>query len=346
MIDAFRSMGVAVVVLDHENAPADDLARLAWLRRRLAQDGVTTLVWLCHHHLRAFAFGMRLAPVQIWWSMAYHPNIEQDCDGYLTLRNGFEPAVTVNGRRWLAIRFSHPFLVDQDQAGPAAEVRARFPADAVLFGTLAREEKIASEGFLATVCTILHNNPNAVWLYTGHDDPPLVRRIAEEHGVAAQAIFIGWVDTKLYSQVIDIFIEFLAAGIGLTVMEAMAAAKPVLILHHSGPQCLGHYIFDTMASASVPDDIKAMITDCFSAERPWDLLPCGETAAQVGALGTRLVRDADYRRRCSAAARRFAERVFLDHDPPAHQFAEHLLAITGRKLGGATSGSRSPTGRG
>ena len=70
------------------------------------------------------------------------------------------------------------------------------------------------QDFLLALGQILALNPHCAFIYTGREFGR--RRIARQFGVEQQIKFIGWVDTNLYAEVIDIFLETFPFGCGVT----------------------------------------------------------------------------------------------------------------------------------
>src|SRR6185436_14508130 len=94
-----------------------------------------------------------------------------------------------------------------EKAPAAREVRASLGARGPVYGSFGREEKLNSPAFLDAVVAILRRVPGAVFLWTGRVQHPEIQKRFEAAGVAARCRFIGWVDTKLYAQVIDVFLD-------------------------------------------------------------------------------------------------------------------------------------------
>jgi len=89
LADRLAAIGVPYCELDKETpaGPAVDFRALALMRERCGAQGVTAVVWVSIAVHMAFAFSMRLAPVQIWWSMKYHSLEFPEIDGYLTCQS-------------------------------------------------------------------------------------------------------------------------------------------------------------------------------------------------------------------------------------------------------------------
>ena len=224
-VERVRAAGVDVVrVIDDlgRSAPVD--ARFLWLRERFKLDRVGVCVRVSVPTMAAFALSMRLAPVQIFWALRFHPTSGPYIDGYITWGNLDEKTRRYGNQEWQVVPL--PFAIDDSPPDPAKinELRRRFP-ESVLLGTLAREEKINSEPFLQAVADILAANPQAGYLWTGRSKHPGIAGFFRAAGVAERCHFVGWVDNKLYAAALDVFLESFPYGFGIIGYQAFAAAR-------------------------------------------------------------------------------------------------------------------------
>jgi glycosyltransferase involved in cell wall biosynthesis len=203
------------------------LERLKWLRARMAGDRVRTAVWVSFPGTALFAFGMGIAPVQVMWTLRYHPVRMPEIDGYITYGSWAEDQRVFHGQPWTVCPVPLALDVRTPPASEVAALRAKFPQP-VLLGTLAREEKIDSRPFLEAVVAILQRNPQCGWIWTGHAKHAGVASFLEQHGVAERCHFVGWVNTPLYAATLDVFLETFPLGCGITGYQALAAGVPLV----------------------------------------------------------------------------------------------------------------------
>lgn len=200
----------------------------AEMRAALEHHGIHTAVWLGPPVLMSYAFGMGLAPRQIVWSVKFHPVWMPEVAVHICGGHELETARNYNGRDWTVAPF--PLTLDPKPNDSAAVqmVRNKFPPDAILLGTLAREEKFTFAPFLKAVCALLSRNPKTHFLWTGRSQPEMVLSAFKKAGVVDRCHFIGWVDTNLYAEVLDIFLETFPFGCGITGFQAMSHGTPLL----------------------------------------------------------------------------------------------------------------------
>ena len=226
-----HALGVPVEVFPERSrwsGPPDGFVpRLRWLREAFARNGDTTAVWMSTPVTSLFAFAMGLAPVQVFWSLRYHPVRLPEIDGYVTYGSWGESERTFHGQRWTVCPV--PLALERRAIARAdiEQLRAKFP-QRTLLGTLARPEKIASPAFLDCVVRILERHPQCGYLWTGQARHAGIDAFFRERGVGDRCHFVGWVDTALFGAALDLFLESFPLGCGITGYQAMAAGVPLV----------------------------------------------------------------------------------------------------------------------
>lgn len=303
--------------------------KLLWLREQLARDGVGALVWVSVPHFVHFGAALGVAPTNIFWALRFRPVDSPHVQGYVACASCFEREDRVNGRRWDVIPLAFGGLAGPPRAGEAAAIRRGLGDPRVIFGTLARREKMQGEAWLEAVGLTLKACPQALFLWAGRDEDPRVADALRAMGVADQCRFIGWVDTRLYAQVLDIFLDTAPVGCGMTAMEAMAWGKPLVSFKDpltNWGQCLRPVL-----EGRVPDPAaKAAIEDIFALDSGRELLAWADTPGNYAAWAQRLAEEADYRAAVGAAGRAFTERYFGNPAYAAARFATVIREILAR----------------
>lgn len=301
-------LGVQVCYLESENGRPlnSQYERLASMRRRIAAEGVSHFVWVSAPGQAIMTFAMRVAPVQVFWTLKFHPFRLPEIDEYITHGNWGEIERRMHGELWKTVWLSiGDILADVDPARVAAE-RAKFARHDILFGVLAREEKLNSEAYLAMVTAILQRCPQAGFVWAGRSELPVVTAYFARHGVADRCHFIGWVDTSLYVRVIDVFLETFPFGCGITAMQALAAGTPFVSLAMPDTQYGLQFLRVIDAGGAPAEEIRALM-------RPVDggaPLAFADTEAEYLEIAVQLAVDAGLRRAVGAAGQRhYAERM-------------------------------------
>ena len=307
--------------------------KLLWLRNQLASDGVKALVWISAPEYVHFGAALGVAPVNIFWALRFRPVASPYVQGYVACASCFEQEDMVNGRRWDVIPLAFRDLTGPERAKDVAAIRRDLGNPAIVFATLARGEKMQGEAWLEAIGRTLKACPQALFLWTGRNgEDPLVARALREMGVADQCRFIGWVDTRFYAQVLDIFLDTAPIGCGMTAMEAMAWGKPLVSFKDpltNWGQCLRPVLDGRVGDA----ETKATIERIFALDGDRPLLAWTDTPAQYAALAQRLAEDASYRTDVAAAGKTFTERYFGNPAYAAARFAAVIRNVLARQSG-------------
>lgn len=315
------ALGVEVCyILPHGSF--DFAAGISSMRTRVAEHGVTHLVWVSVPIFASFAFAARLAPVQIFWTLKFHPYQLPEIDAYITYGGWAERERIVHGERWDVVPLAIADVSRKVGVDEVSAARAPFARHAVLLGSLARTEKINAAPFLDAVVRILRQNPQAGYLWTGRSLHAGIQEHFERAGVADRCHFIGWVDTALYARVIDVFLETFPFGCGITGMQALEAGTAFLSYAAPETQYGMHFQRALEAGGAAAAEVRALIAPA-DGEAP--LLYPADPDSYV-ALAGRLITDAGFRRAAGAAGQAFYRRVLTDAPGMARRFFAVLAA--------------------
>ncbi|MBS0331640.1 MAG: glycosyltransferase [Proteobacteria bacterium] len=325
---ALAGLGVRLVMLNERFPDAGESTwrRLLGLRELLARDGVQELVWVSLVTLLPLAFGLRLAPVQTWWAMKYRHYSQPDIDGYVT-GSALTRFSEIAGRRWRMARLGVDDWYDANQEPEACEIRAGL-GDAVVLMTLARTEKMVEPPYLDAMVRILRARPRAVFLWAGREPEPAVVEAFRAGGVADRARYIGWVNTRLYAQVADIFLDTFPAPCGFTCFQAMAAGKPVVIYdsHEAAQTGLWNFMRPLVdGDEGAPGEraeLRSIIGDAADPR-----VAIARSPDDYVRLALRLIDDPEARAEAGEASRRFIERYFSDPRDLGASMAEHFMEL-------------------
>jgi glycosyltransferase involved in cell wall biosynthesis len=189
---------------------------------------VSAVMWMASY------FAARMASTQIWWAMKYHSFSSPDVDGYLCGSPDGEPR-QIGGNHWETAPFGGKDWFVPELSNEASIIRMQLGHWKTVFGSIGREEKLRDPAFLDAVCGVLDANPEAVFLWTGTQRDENIQRFFETRQLSERTQFIGWVNTKLYAQVIDVYLDSFPFPGGYTVYESMAAKKPVVMMRLDYP---------------------------------------------------------------------------------------------------------------
>lgn len=278
-------------------------ADLLDIRMQLQTKGVGTIVWVSVPTLASYALNLPMAPRQVFWSLKLHPlhfsKVKLHiCGGHID-----EEIRVYNRKEWIVCPFPLTGSYGENNPQSVATVKANYSTHKVLLGSLAREEKFNSPEFLDCLVSILKKHPDAKFLYSGRQDAGVLVRAAQATGVLAQVEFIGWVDTNLYAEAIDIFLETFPFGCGITALQAMSHATPVLSYNAEDT------IFGYQLKGGIPDaQYMGMSNNDF------ENLPVmtARDSEHYIRLATRLIDDQHFRRKVGERQRAYFEKQRAD----------------------------------
>jgi len=270
---------------------------------------------------------MRVAPVQIWWALKYHSLAFPEIDGRLTAASA-GATKRVAGTLWRSAPLAADDWFRPELAPAAAQLRARYAQHELLFACFGREEKLNSAPFLEAVAQVLQACPHAGFLWTGRERLASIETRLQALGVGARCHFVGWVDTKLYAQVIDVFLDSFPFPCAFTLYEAMAAGKAVVTFAsaESAETGLNGLLGPLLAGESGTPEEQARARVIYGDE-PHALFFCADRPERYVELAVKLAADPSLRRAAGEANRAFVQQFLSDRERMARIVAGHLLEL-------------------
>jgi len=158
-------------------------------------------------------------------------------NGVARTRFGHRPS------RWI------PLASEIDERLRRADHLARrtFGEASTISATFGNLYKVSGEDYLATLSGILARSPDHVHVFAGSGDPRAARDILRRNGVLRQVRFIGHqADVAPLFAAIDVYVASFPHSGGHSIIEAMGAGKPVVVLgypedshYNSGAELVG-----------------------------------------------------------------------------------------------------------
>ncbi|MFW5990031.1 MAG: hypothetical protein ACOCP1_01390, partial [Campylobacterales bacterium] len=218
------------------------LSKAIFLREMILNDEVDILIsTVGAYDICDFILSTRTAPKQIYWS---HGNFEYDVDGidkrisHISNNSGMnKSSYTVNFFP-ISVLDEYLGLEEEKFREKADEIRSRFSEDQIILGSIGRYIKVDSHDYLETVAEIMREYPNTIYLACGSGNEESIRSKVEELGMLDRFYFEGWVDTNVYSYVIDVYLDTFPLTGGQSVMEYGRKNKGVsLVVKESLDSC-------------------------------------------------------------------------------------------------------------
>ncbi len=227
MRKAMESAGASVYYLHEEVKTKGVTNTLIHIRDLVKEHEVHAMVWICLAVMMPFVYSMRIAPVQIWWSMKFHSLSLPDIDGYMSSWQ-WNKFSEIEGRTWRGGLLSSSQWYFPELSTEAGRIRENLGGEKIILGSLGREEKLNNPVFLNAVADVMQKVPNSIYLWTGRKQLLEIEAVFKARGVIDRCHYIGWIDTRVYSQILDIFLDTFPFGCGFTLLQCMAAGKVVV----------------------------------------------------------------------------------------------------------------------
>lgn len=234
LINELRELGIVVKesateTLDYSSTYQSHLLRALAVREDMQRDGIDIMIAATNNFPEvSFLFSTLSVPTQIYWS---HGNFEYDVlniDKRITHGTVPEECFT----------FSH-FSVQRDYSQyqaysailEAETIRAKYGKDTVILGSIGRLVKVDSLEYLESVAKLLKMNPNTLYLACGSGNIESIKDKLETLGIEDRFLFVGFVEAKIYVNVLDIYLDTFPHHGGESVREAQMAGCCVATLH-------------------------------------------------------------------------------------------------------------------
>ena len=141
--------------------------------------------------------------------------------------------------------------------------------------------------------------------------------------------FIGWVNTALYAQVLDVFLDSFPFASGHTAFESMAAGCPVIV--RITPESLESSsltnILPAFRSNQVPKNLQEDIKHTWLDEYGNILLPIVEDFDRYVNTAVQLVVDGDFRQCIGELSCMFVNRMIMGTKLMTETCTNHILDI-------------------
>jgi len=233
-------LGVEGVGAIHDSSLEEDvkfnpLQRIIWLQNEFLSRHLHVAIWVSTFQWAHFSFGVGLAARQVFWAMKFHSFAIGSDVVHVGFGHPTESSRNYFDTHWYMVPWplTTNYLNPNTDVSEILRIRSEFNCK-VLFGTLAREEKLDQVDYAVSVCLVLEDNPEAHFIYTGRTKSSVLEREFTRRNLMSRVHFIGWVDTSIYSGVLDIFLETFPLGCAITGFQSMFRGKPFVSIWRDG----------------------------------------------------------------------------------------------------------------
>lgn len=190
-----------------------------------------SICWVaCAQNLSLY-MGMQLCSSQAYLSMKYHSILMPTIQKYAGIGSSSIPFNfdTVN---WFRGR-SFPVLDLRNVNDTEIErMKGQFfiNKDNLVAGCFVRSEKLHDINFWQLIIDLLSEFPNLVFIFASQSVPSHVQEYISLYLESKRIIHLGWINTKIWSHCLDLYIDSFPRGSGNTMFEAIFAKVPCLIM--------------------------------------------------------------------------------------------------------------------
>jgi hypothetical protein len=180
--------------------------------------------------------------------------------------------------------------------------------------------------FVTAIARLLRDHRDLVYLWAGREQPPEVLAIFERHGVLDRQHFLGWVNTRMVGQMIDIYLDSFPAPSGFTAREAMAGGAASVFFHSTEADETGPcgFMRRLLAGEGPAEDVSR--ARALMRPQGASLFLLAETPEEYETHARRLIEDDALRARVGAANRAFISAFYEDD---ARMLETHSQAVLG-----------------
>ena len=285
----------------------------------LEEQEIEILVWVCLTVHMSFAFGLRVAPVQIWYTGSYYRGLTNTDIDRRILNTVLADGVVENDNRWDILNFSVASLCKdlEDVRDEVASLRSELLGGEFdnIIGVLAREQKLQDRSYIEAIANVLKRHPDTLFVWTGTSCDPIGSKHIKECGVAHQCRYLGWVDTAIYAHILDIFMDTFPFPCGVTLYQAMAAGKASVSLRTNDALSMGIHgqllsAFESRSDFRFTQENRARLREIFGEDGELFLLT-SSVAEYVDASST-LLSNLEAREAVGRANKSLAQDFLLD----------------------------------
>ena len=259
--------------------------------------------------------------------MKYHSIELEDIDGYFAIGSQ-EKFKRIGNRDWRCIHGAFKELYAPALSSQARTIRQQYPVKTLL-GCMGRVEKLDNPQYLDAVTDILKARPDTGFLWSGQSRLPSVQEYFEKSGVADRCFFVGWINTRLYAQVLDICLDTFPFGGGITVFECMAAEKPVVF--HLSPESMETgvpmVILPLLNRRIGTPEQQELAKSLFTNEDGDNLFLCANDQQEYITMALRAIDSQRFRDFAGQAARTFVEMFIMDTGEMARTLLAHIEEV-------------------
>lgn len=222
------------------------------------------IAWIaCVQNLSLY-MGQKLAPSQSYWSMKYHSIIMDSLDKYAGLGFGgksfsFDDIEWFRGRAFPDLSLP---ICSRDKLLKLKKSK-NIPADVCLLGCFVRSEKLNNTAYWDLIESLLTNHQHVHFAIASQSIPEIATKYLRKDLFRKKFHHLGWVNTKEWSQCLDIYFDSFPRGSCLTALEAIKAKTPLVMFdtEHNRESSALPYLMSANMNQIPPDIVTSTNID-------------------------------------------------------------------------------------
>ena len=193
------------------------------IRKDIISQKIDTLVMLNGRPEFNFLFTTRTAANQIYWS---HGNSAYDLDGIDKRISHFEHFSNEYEFKTFNIPIDLEYYNPKIDEEVIIKEREKYPKDKKILGMIGRLVKIDNDDYLSTIAKIMQKNTDTVFIVAGPGDNTSIKNKIKKYNLSDRFYFPGFVDTHIYGNIIDLYLDPFPLGGGEALGEFIYKGKP------------------------------------------------------------------------------------------------------------------------
>ena len=260
----------AVASLNHVNVTSfrsfgDPFAKISEYIKHVNAQSYDHICWVaCVQNLSLY-MGMQLAPTQSYWSMKYHSIIIPTIQKYAGLGFGgssfiFDDVNWFRGRAFPELSMPAVSKSDSD----ALRSSKKIPVNSIIVGCFVRAEKLHDPNFWKSIVQILEYSKNVHFAIASQYLPQGLKSLVSNTVYSSRFHHLGWINTKLWASVLDIYYDSAPRGSCNTIFEAIEAGTPVLMAdsaHNRESSALPYLLSSFRSISNIDDNVPGVFND-------------------------------------------------------------------------------------
>jgi|GEM_PF-2335181 len=232
------------------------------IREKIIADGVDILISPNNGYgISDFLVSTRCAPKQIFWC---HGNFEYDVPNIDKRITHIGENSHMKQSKYEVAHFDYKthdrFTKPQEEQykAVARSVRAKYPADAIILGSMGRLVKVDSDEYLDAVSKIMQECPNSIYLACGGGNAEGIKEKLIKYNIDPDRfIFEGFVDPHVYGYVIDVYLNTFPEASGEAIVEFLEKNRYRFAMGYNhefakyGIDAKGQFVFDVVECCDI-----------------------------------------------------------------------------------------------